>query len=173
MVKAVFLDRDGTLNEEVNYLHECDKLKLIGGTEEALKILKDKGYILVVVTNQSGVGRGYYPIEDVYAVNNHMKELLKSSGVLIDGFYCCPHTEADKCKCRKPGTGLYLKAAKDFSIDFKSSYMVGDKESDIQAAEKLGCGYALVRTGHTIKSETEKKYEGHVYDNLLEFAESL
>lgn len=173
MAKAVFLDRDGTLNEEVNYLHECDKLKLIEGTEEALKILKNKGYILVVVTNQSGVGRGYYPIEDVYAVNNYMNELLSTAKAPIDGFYCCPHTEADKCECRKPQTGLYLKAAEDFSIDFRSSYMVGDKVSDIEAAEKLGCGYALVRTGHAIKDETEKKYEGHVYDNLLEFAESL
>lgn len=173
MKKAVFLDRDGTINEEVNYLHECDKMKFIPGTEEALKLLKEKGYLLIVVTNQSGVGRGYFPVEDVDRVHEYMNELLRVSGAEIDGFYYCPHVEEDKCACRKPMTGLYRKAQKDFDIDMKQSYMVGDKITDILAAKELGCRVGLVLSGHDISEEYRKQYEGCCYRDLLEFARTL
>lgn len=173
MKKAVFLDRDGTINEEVDYLHECDKLRFIPGTEEALRILKEKGYLLIVVTNQSGVGRGYYPMEDVYKVHRYMNELLKESNAQIDGFYCCPHVEEDHCGCRKPETGMYLEAQKDFDIDLKQSYMVGDKVTDILAAKKLGCGVGLLLSGHDINEEYRIQYEKDCYRDLLEFARAL
>lgn len=173
MTKAVFLDRDGTINEEAGYLHECDKIKFIPGTAEALRLLKEKGYLLIVITNQSGVGRGYYPIEDVYKVHQYMNELLRQYGAGIDGFYCCPHVEEDKCACRKPMTGMYLEAQKDFDIDLKRSYMVGDKVTDILAAKELGCGVGLVFSGHDINEECRLQYEGYCYRNLLEFARAL
>ena len=173
MNKAIFLDRDGTLNVEVNYLHECEKLRLIEGTAQALKLLKSEGYLLIVISNQSGIGRGYFTSEDVDRVNSYMNELLERQGVRLDAFYYCPHLEKDNCLCRKPKTGLYLKAARDFDIDFGQSYMVGDKESDILGALKLGSGYALVMSGHDIKKDVIEKYKGHCYANLFEFARKL
>lgn len=173
MKKAVFLDRDGTINEEVNYLHECDKMKFIPGAVEALKLLKEKGYLLIVVTNQSGVGRGYFPVEDVDRVHDYMNELLRASGAEIDGFYYCPHVEEDRCSCRKPMTGLYRKAQTDFDIDMEQSYMVGDKITDILAAKELGCRVGLVFSGHDISKEYCKQYEGCCYRDLLEFARTL
>lgn len=173
MKKAVFLDRDGTINVEVEYLHECEKLKFIPGSIEALALLKEKGYLLIVITNQSGVGRGYFPIEDVECVNQYMNHLLEEKNAGIDGFYCCPHVEEDHCTCRKPKTGLYRQAAREHDIDLKESYMVGDKVTDILAAEKLGCGYGLVLSGHNIEEQYLKQYQGHCYGNLLEFAQAL
>ena len=173
MKKAIFLDRDGTINVEVNYLHECDKMKFIEGSVEALALLKKKGYLLIVITNQSGVGRGYFPLEDVEEVNAYMNQFLKEADAEIDAFYCCPHVEADECDCRKPKAGLYLRAAADYDIDLEQSYMVGDKVTDILAAENLKCGYALVLSGHEIDKKYLKQYQGHCYDNLLEFAQAL
>lgn len=173
MKKAVFLDRDGTINEEVNYLHECDKMKFIAGAEEALKLLKEKGYLLIVVTNQSGVGRGYFSVEDVDRVHEYMNEQLRAGGTEIDGFYYCPHTQEDKCSCRKPMTGLYRKAQTDFDIDMNQSYMVGDKITDILAAKELGCGVGLVLSGHDIDEECRRQYGAWCYRDLLEFARSL
>lgn len=173
MNKAIFLDRDGTINVDMDYLHECDKLKFIDGSVEALKIFREKGYKLIVITNQSGVGRGYFPIEDVDAVNEHMNEMLKEYDLCIDAFYCCPHIEADNCICRKPKTYMYEKAAREFDIDISKSYMVGDKYTDIIPALKLGCGYGLVLSGHNIDEEVLTKYKEHVFNNLLEFARSV
>ena len=171
MNKAVFLDRDGTLNVEVDYLHECGKLRLIEGTAKALRILKEEGYLLIVISNQSGVGRGYFTSDDVDKVNDYMNALLDGQGAALDAFYYCPHTEKDNCRCRKPKTGLYLKAAKDFDIDFKQSYMAGDKETDILASFELGTDYALLMSGHDIEQEILEKYKGHCYAKLLDFAE--
>lgn len=173
MKKAVFLDRDGTINVEKEYLHECDKLEFIPGVEEALALLRKKGYLLIVISNQSGVGRGYFPKEDVVRLNQYMNELLLEKQAKVDDFYFCPHVEGDNCSCRKPMTGMYEQAAREHDIDLKESYMVGDKVTDILGAEKLGCGYGLVLSGHAIEEKYLKKYEGHCYKNLLEFAKSL
>lgn len=173
MNKAIFLDRDGTINVETEYLHECDKLQFIPGSVEALAMMKGKGYLLIVVSNQSGVGRGFFSMEDVERVNGYMNELLEQKNAAIDAFYCCPHVEADHCTCRKPETGLYRKAAGDFDIDMKASFMVGDKITDILAAGQLGCGYGLVLSGHGIEEKYLRQHEGHYFNNLLEFARSL
>lgn len=173
MTKAVFLDRDGTINEEVHYLHECDKMKFIPGTVEALRLLKEKGYLLIVITNQSGVGRGYFSREDVDRLHEYMNQLLREEGAEIDGFYCCPHVEEDKCACRKPKTGMYLKAQEDFDIDMKRSYMVGDKITDILGAEELGCGVGLLLSGHDISEAYLQQYRECCYRDLLEFARTL
>jgi UDP-N-acetylmuramoyl-tripeptide--D-alanyl-D-alanine ligase len=173
MNKAIFLDRDGTINVDMDYLHECDKLRFIEGSVEALKLFKEKGYLLIVVTNQSGVGRGYFPIEDVDAVNNHMNELLEEYNIRIDAFYCCPHIERDNCVCRKPKTYMYEKAAREFNVDISASYMVGDKYTDILPAIRLGCGYGLVLSGHDIDRRVLEEQKEHIYKNLLEFANSI
>ncbi len=173
MRKAVFLDRDGTLNVEVEYLHEIEKIQILPGVVEALKILKRKGFLLIVISNQSGIGRGYFSAEDVNRVNEHMNRLLQKDGVKLDGFYYCPHIQADNCDCRKPKTKLYLQAARDFEIDLKKSYMVGDKVTDIIAADELGCGQGLVQTGHMIDAESKRVYKECLFNNLLEFARAI
>lgn len=173
MNKAIFLDRDGTINVEVDFLHEVDKIEFIKGSTEALSIMKSMGYKLIVISNQSGVGRGYFPIDDVYKVNQQINYLLADYNVAIDGFYVCPHSPSDKCECRKPNLGLYRQAIEDFDIDICSSYMVGDKESDILAAIKLGCGYGLLLSGHDIGEDNKIKYSNHIFDDLLGFANSL
>lgn len=171
--KAIFLDRDGTLNEEVDFLHEKEKMKLIPGTVEALKILQEKGFLLIVISNQSGVARGYFTMHEVCEVNDYMKECLEKEQVHIQKFYCCPHGPNDDCECRKPRTGLYQQAILDFHIDAAKSYLVGDKVSDIKAAFSLGAGYGLLLSGHDISKEEQERYRGHCYANLLEFAKSI
>lgn len=173
MKKAIFLDRDGTINKEVSYLHEIEKLCLLPGVIEALRLLKEKGYLLIVVTNQSGVGRGYFSIEEVWQINEFMNKCLSEYNAKIDAFYCCPHAPEEGCNCRKPRTELYLQAVREWNIDLKKSYMVGDKVSDIIAASELECGYGLLLCGHKIEKKHLERYRNHCYENLLEFAEKL
>lgn len=173
MNKAIFLDRDGTINVDKHYLCKPEQLEFLDGAVEALKLLKEKGYLLLVISNQSGVGRGYFGIEDVNLVNNHLNEMLIPFGVQLDAFYVCPHIEADHCNCRKPKTGMYEQAVKDFDLDLTECFMVGDKVSDILAASKLGTGYGLVLSGHDIDDEARLKYADHLYANLLEFAQNI
>ena len=132
--KVVFLDRDGTLNEEVNYLHKPEDMKLLPGVPQALKKLKDAGYKLIVVTNQAGVARGYYTEEDVKILHQYMNQLLEKEGAEIDAFYYCPHHPVHGigaykkvCNCRKPGTGMFEMAEKDFPVDRAASYMIGTR----------------------------------------------
>ena len=143
--KVVFLDRDGTLNEEVNYLHKPEDMKLLPGVPQALKKLKDAGYKLIVVTNQAGVARGYYTEEDVKILHQYMNQLLEKEGAEIDAFYYCPHHPVHGigaykkvCNCRKPGTGMFEMAEKDFPVDRAASYMIGDKRIDAQAGKNFG-----------------------------------
>lgn len=173
MNRAVFLDRDGTVNVDVGYLHEKEKLRFIEGVPEALSMFKAMGYKLIVISNQSGIGRGYFGKEDVETLHHYINEMLMARNARIDAFYYCPHTQEDHCVCRKPQTGLFDRAARDWDIDMGASYMVGDKESDIIAAHKLGCGYGLVLSGHTMEETVLRKYEGHIYKNLLDFARHL
>ena len=134
--KAIFLDRDGTINEDFGYVYKKDNLKFINGAIKALKILQDAGYKLLIITNQSGIGRGYYTIEDFQIFNDYMLNELEKNGVIIDKVYFCPHTDSDNCNCRKPKIGLYLKAIKEFNIDEENSYSIGDKESDLAICSK-------------------------------------
>ena len=153
--KVVFLDRDGTLNEEVNYLHKPEDMKLLPGVPQALKKLKDAGYKLIVVTNQAGVARGYYTEEDVKILHQYMNQLLEKEGAEIDAFYYCPHHPVHGigaykkvCNCRKPGTGMFEMAEKDFPVDRAASYMIGDKLLDTEAGQKFGVTSILVGTGY-------------------------
>lgn len=142
---AIFLDRDGTLIEEVNYLHRVEDLRLFPATRETLFALKDDGYLLIVVTNQSGIGRGIYDETAMHSIHNAMQ--MKLDGV-IDAFYFCPHLPCDGCECRKPLTGMIQAATNDFEIDMGNSWMIGDKNVDVLAGQSAGLKTALVLTGY-------------------------
>ncbi len=144
---CVFLDRDGTLIVEKHYLRDPAGVEPLPGTTAALRRLRDLGYRLVVVTNQSGVGRGYFRQEEVDAVHARLEALLASEGVRLDGVYCCPHRPEDHCGCRKPGTGLVERACRDLDLDPVVSAMVGDKACDIELGSRCGMATVLVQTG--------------------------
>ncbi len=154
--KACFLDRDGCLIEEENYLSDPDKVRLCPGVPEALKLLRNAGYLLIVVSNQSGIARGYFTEQDLRAVEQRIDVLLAEHGISLDRSYYCYHHRkgavaeyAKDCTCRKPEPGMLLQAAKDFSLDLTQCLMIGDKTSDVEAGVRAGCkAQALVRTGH-------------------------
>ena len=137
--KAVFLDRDNTLIEDEGYIHEPEKVRLLPRVPERLRLLKEHGYLLIVVSNQSGIGRGYFKEEDFHAVNRKLQELLKPYNVQIDDFFFCPHKPEDGCNCRKPKTGMIEKAVKKWNIDVSESFVIGDKDIDVQLAINAGC----------------------------------
>ena len=146
MTSAVFLDRDGVINVDHGYVSTWEQFEFLPGVPEALRELQDAGYLLIVVSNQSGIGRGYYSESDVDLLNRTIVDYLDSyAGVRLSGFYHCPHhpTEAKNeyrkhCTCRKPAPGLIHQAMRDHAIDAKTSLLVGDKDSDIEAGRAAG-----------------------------------
>ncbi len=142
---AVFLDRDGTLIEEVNYLSRIEDLKLFPYTANAILLLKDRGFLVIVVTNQSGIGRGEYDENAMHSIHDQIQVELSGA---IDGFYFCPHLPDAGCKCRKPGTGMIDTACQDFGVEISKSWMVGDKEIDVGAGKNANVSTILVRTGY-------------------------
>ena len=135
MNKAIFLDRDGTINVDYGYVGSVDRFKFIDGAIEALKILYDLGYLLIVISNQSGVGRGFFTCDDVEYVNRYILEELEKKGVVISAIYYCPHVDSDNCDCRKPKLKLFYDAVKKYNIDLNSSYAIGDKERDLSICD--------------------------------------
>jgi len=143
----VFLDRDGTITEEVGYLNHINRFRLLDGVAEAIRRLNEAELPVVVVTNQSGVGRGYFPEELVREVHERMIVELRAKGARLDGVYYCPHVTADACACRKPNTGMLDEAASGLGLDLKKSFVVGDREGDVALAFRAGARSVLVRTG--------------------------
>ncbi|WP_037324921.1 D-glycero-beta-D-manno-heptose 1,7-bisphosphate 7-phosphatase [Anaerovibrio sp. RM50] len=155
MNRAVFFDRDGTLNEEVHYLHKIEDFKWIEGAIDAIKYCNDNGYLAIVITNQSGVARGYYPESDIMKLYNWMNADLAKHGAHLDGIYYCPHHPTGKvkeyaieCDCRKPLPGMLLKAQKEHNIDLKSSFLIGDGARDVECAEAAGAKGIRYRGGN-------------------------
>ncbi|MGA2780646.1 MAG: D-glycero-beta-D-manno-heptose 1,7-bisphosphate 7-phosphatase [Smithella sp.] len=151
---AVFLDRDGTINEEVGYLDSLDKFKIIPGAYEAIRLINESGMKVVVISNQAGVARGLFTEDFVKITHEYLQNALRKRGAYIDNFYYCPHhpTEGIElyrqvCNCRKPAPGMLLQAAQDLNIDFKRSYLVGDRFNDMEAGKKIGVRGILVKTG--------------------------
>lgn len=184
MNKIVFLDRDGTLNEEVYYLHRPEDLKLLPDVPEALALLKQAGFRLIVVTNQAGVARGYYTEEDVRSLHRYMNRILEEKGAAVDAFYYCPHHPEHgigpyrvNCSCRKPGVGMFEQAARDFAVDKAASFMIGDKLLDVEAGKRFGLTSILVGTGYGRglheEDVRENRTPGYDYyaDTLLSAAE--
>jgi D-glycero-D-manno-heptose 1,7-bisphosphate phosphatase len=153
--KAVFLDRDGTINEEVGYMDHIEKFKLIPRSGEAIRLLNRNDFKTIVITNQSGVARGYFPEALVLEVHQKMKDLLKNEEAYLDGVYYCPHLPDEvgspniqSCSCRKPKTGLVDIALRELNIDFPKSYSIGDRGSDIEFGRRIGAKTILVLTGY-------------------------
>jgi D-glycero-D-manno-heptose 1,7-bisphosphate phosphatase len=145
--RAVFLDRDGTVMEDANYVGHVDRVVLIPNAAAALKRLRDAGFLLFIVTNQSGVGRGYFPREAVEEIHAHLDAQFGKSGVKFDRYFVCPHHPEDNCQCRKPKPKFFHDAAREFGVDLSQSFMIGDRPSDIQAGKNAGCKTILVLTG--------------------------
>jgi D-glycero-D-manno-heptose 1,7-bisphosphate phosphatase len=174
---AVFLDRDGTINEEAGYLRDPADLKLIPGAVEALRLLRGHGFALIVVSNQAGVARGLMTEADVAAVNAGLARQLAPHGAAPDAFYFCPH-HADHgappyrraCTCRKPGAGMLLRAAREHGLDLTRAALIGDHWTDVLAARRLGLPAALVLTGHGAEEWERARGEpgdAHVATDIL------
>ncbi len=153
--RAVFLDRDGTIIEDVPYISDPRKVVLINGASGAIKTLNTAGFMVVVVSNQSGVGRGFFTGADVGAIHKKIDSILKSEGARIDDYYYCPHEPRDECPCRKPETVMVDRAVDEYSLDKENSYVIGDKASDLRLADNVGATSILVRTGHGAQTEKE------------------
>lgn len=153
---AVFLDRDGTLIEDVNYLKRVEDIKLIDGTFEAIRKLNQRNIPAILISNQSGVARGYFDEDNVRLINDNLNLMLQKQGIKLDGFYYCPHHPKGTvegysmdCNCRKPKPGMIQAAMSDFKgIDIKKSFMIGDKVCDIELARNAGCRGILLKTGY-------------------------
>lgn len=138
MNKCVFLDRDGTIIENIPYLNDPEKVRLTPFAGPAIKLLNDSGFKVIVISNQSGIGRGLITEEQYTLVNKRMFELLDADLAGVNCIYHCPHKPEDACGCRKPRTNLFRRAVEDYDIDLRWAYMVGDSESDIEAGYRLG-----------------------------------
>lgn len=171
MRPAAFLDRDGTLVEEVNYLSRIEDLRIFPYTAQALARLKENGFLIVVVTNQSGIGRRIYDETAMRSIHNEMQRQL---GNAIDDFYFCPHLPDAGCECRKPNLGMLEQAGRKFEIDMAGSWMIGDKRIDAETGFNAGIRTALVRTGYGSRHESElERQPDIVADNLLVAVESI
>lgn len=168
MNKAVFLDRDGTLNYDVGYLSKLEDIYIFGGVVESLKRLKDAGYLNIIITNQSGIARGYFNLSNLKTIHEKFLNLLSHNGeCLIDDIYFSPYHKdgiveeyKKDSECRKPGTGMIEKAAVKFDIDLAQSYLIGDSIVDMQCAQNAGLKKILVKTGYGIKTQKECKESG-------------
>ena len=179
MNKAIFLDRDGTLNIDYGYVHEIDNFKFIDGAIDALRELKKMGYMLVLVTNQSGIARGYFSEEQFLQLTEWMDWSLAEQDVDLDGIYYCPHHPEGKgeykedCDCRKPKSGMLLQAIKELKIDPTQSIMVGDKVEDLKAG--IGAKVktnVLVRTGKLVTEDGERVAD-YVLDSIVDLPRML
>jgi len=176
--KAVFLDRDGTIARDVHYCRRPEDFEILPSVPEAIKLLNENSFKVVVITNQSGIARGYFTEETLAQIHQKMKDELAKYGARVDAIYYCPHHPDDGCQCRKPKTALFLKAAEEHNIALKNSYMVGDQQMDIDAGKALGCKTALVTTGpqppvpspQSVNLNPELQMPDYTARNLLEAA---
>jgi D-glycero-D-manno-heptose 1,7-bisphosphate phosphatase len=164
--KAVFIDRDGTLIEEVNFLHRVEDLRYFPFTDEAVRLLKERGFLVVLVTNQSGISRGIYTVDDMHAVHERIQADLTEK---LDAIYFCPHLPDGDCRCRKPRLGMIEAACTDFPIDLESSWVIGDKKLDVELGFNAGVRPILVKTGYGEKHLPElERPPFAVAENLIE-----
>lgn len=177
MNKAIFLDRDGTINADKQYLYKIGDFEFLPGVPEGLRLLQEAGFALIVVTNQSGIGRGYYTEEDFQKLNSWMLDTLEQEGIHIDGVYYCPHlpdaaVEAYRCECdcRKPALGMYRRAAEEHALSFRGSYAIGDKLRDCAVCQETGCRGFLVE--HNEKPDVIEAVKRGEYPNV-EYGENL
>lgn len=162
--KAIFLDRDGVINLDHGYVSRIEDIEFLNGIFPVLRTLAEKGYALIVVTNQSGIGRGYYTEEDFERVMEWILKQFDAESIPIAGVYRCPHTPESNCDCRKPAPGMFLQAIREHSIDPAASWMVGDNESDMLAAKTAGISNRVLIGGAESENSTHSISE--IYDLL-------
>ena len=175
--RAVFLDRDGTINVEKNYLHKIEDWEWTPRAIEAIKLINEAGYLAIVVSNQAGIARGYYTEKDVELLHRQVDAMLAVHGAHIDAYYYCPHHtdvgEIRDCVCRKPKPGMLTQAQQDWNIDLESSFMIGDKLIDAEAAMRVGVAPIVVMTGYG-KAESQAASEQiKLSENLLEAVSAI
>lgn len=164
--KAIFLDRDGTIAYDGPYCGRLENFKLFSMSAKAIKLFNDCGFKVIIITNQSGVGRGYFTEDELKKVHEKMKRDLKDGGANIDAIYYCPHHPADNCSCRKPKTALALKAISDLDIDVGRSFVVGDSESDVEMGCQLGC-----KTIQILSDKPISEKSSFLFTNIYEAAD--
>lgn len=170
--RFVLIDRDGTINVEKHYLSDPEQLELYPGIGAALKRLQDAGFGLAVITNQSGVARGYFDLARLDQIHDRLRALLAAEGVTVDGIYICPHGPDDDCACRKPLPGMAEQAVAEHGFDPAQAFMIGDKEVDVELGRAIGATTFLVRTGHGHKYVAATKAD-HVVDDLAAAADII
>ena len=171
--RAIFLDRDGTINRDVHHCHEVGQFELLPTVPEAINLLNHHGFKVIVITNQSAIARGYLTHNGLTKIHDRMLEILAKSGAIINGIYYCPHHPDDKCKCRKPATDLFEQAVKEHDINIQGSYMVGDMATDIKAGINAGCRTVLIANGSTTSVENLQYMNvkpDFIVENLMEAA---
>jgi len=168
--RAIFLDRDGTINREVNYLSDPSQIELLPGAAETIAYWNSHNWMVVLVTNQAGVGRGYFPTSAVEAVHQKLQAVLAERGARLDGIYFCPHSTDDACSCRKPNSRLFVTASRELGIDLKRSFLIGDKLTDVMPARELGAKAILVRTGY---GEEQSRHLGEIRGIVVKTAIDL
>ncbi|MFC1514056.1 D-glycero-alpha-D-manno-heptose-1,7-bisphosphate 7-phosphatase [candidate division KSB1 bacterium] len=177
LTKAIFFDRDGTIILEKGYIDNVEKIELIPGATEVLFEIMNLGFKIVIISNQSGVARGYFPESRVTEINSELENILKSEKVTVDGVYYCPHhidgsipEYKIECKCRKPGTGMIEAAVKDLNIRIDGSFLVGDKLSDVECGFNAGLKSILVRTGYGYEEEAkiDKNHSNKIPDFIAD-----
>ncbi|HEY9049195.1 MAG TPA: HAD family hydrolase [Ohtaekwangia sp.] len=177
MNKAVFIDKDGTLIEDIPYNVNPERIVLCEGARESLARLKEQGYLLIVISNQAGVAHGYFQLQDLQQVKERLFLLLKE----LDGFYFCPHHPAGvvqaysiACYCRKPEPGMILQAARDFKVELSRSWMIGDILTDVEAGNKAGCRTILVNNGNETEwNIQEERRPTYIVKNLREASQRI
>lgn len=170
---GVFLDRDGTVNEEVDFLTDPDQLRLIPGAGAAIRSLNRRNLPVCIISNQSGVARGFLSEEDLGPIHARLREALAADGAAVDRIYYCPHHPTEgiapyrtACECRKPGTGMLLQGARELGLDTRRSFVVGDRIVDVQAGKAVGARTVLVLTGYGARSVEECRAAGVQPDHV-------
>lgn len=160
--KVIFLDRDGTINKDDGYISSPDDFHFLPNAIEALKLMKQTGFLLIIITNQSGIGRNYYTEEDYHKVTDKMITTLKANNLVIDDCFYCPHSPESNCDCRKPGTGMIEQAIEKWNVDISKSFFIGDKLTDIQAGN--ACNLETILISDTLKDFNQN----HTAKDLME-----
>ena len=164
-IKTMFLDRDGVINHEVNYLHKIEEFKFIDGVFDACRYFAENGFKIIIISNQSGIGRGYYSIKDYETLTKWLNKEFKKNRIEIYDTFFCPHLPEFNCSCRKPNPGMLIEAKNKHDIDMEKSWLIGDKETDITAAHKSGINNTiLVKSGHPIDSE--RSSSNYILDSI-------
>ena len=151
MTKAIFLDRDGVINQErKDYVKKLDEFIILDKTSDAINIIKNHGFLVIIITNQSPINRKLLSVETLNKIHEKLQSYLERYDTSFDGVYFCPHTPSENCECRKPKPGLIVQAVTDFQIDLSQSYMIGNSETDLQAARNAGCKGILLKKNQTL-----------------------